>query len=227
MTMTGSGAGDGAAPRQSSALALGNTWGALLTTGLVLLVLGIILLAWPHGTLNVFAVLIGIALLLTGLIRLVQGLTASDSSGGRRVAYVIIGILAGLAGLYCLRHIDVTVAVLGVVVGLFWTMHGVVDLALAAGPGDKGDRIITGVMGVLSLIAGLLVIFWPSETLTVLVVLMGIWLILDGLLFSLMAFQIRRRAAHTDPLSLTAEAVPPQQGGGTDPQRQAEPGRSA
>lgn len=221
----------GTTPRRTSALALGNTWGALLTTGLVLLVLGIILLAWPHGTLNVFAVLIGIALLLTGLIRLVQGLTASGEGGGRRVAYVIIGILAALAGLYCLRHLNVTVAVLGVVVGLFWTMHGVVDLALAAGPGDKADRIITGVMGVLSLIAGLLVIFWPSETLTVLVVLMGIWLIMDGLLFTLMAFQVRRHSARQDPLSLTAEAaVPPRQAGDTDPLRQAgaaEPGRTS
>jgi uncharacterized membrane protein HdeD (DUF308 family) len=219
MSMTG--AGGGTTPRRTSALAVGNTWGALLTTGLVLLVLGIILLAWPNGTLNVFAVLIGIALLLTGLIRLVQGLTASDEGGGRRVAYVIIGILAGLAGLYCLRHINVTVAILGVVVGLFWTMHGVVDLALAAGPGDKIDRVITGVMGVLSVLAGLLVIFWPSETLTVLVVLMGIWLIIDGLLFALMAFQLRRRARHAGPLSLTAEAVPPRQGGATDSLREA------
>lgn len=225
MTMTGTDT-----PRRTSALAVGNTWGVLLTIGLVLLALGIILLAWPNGTLTVVAVLIGIALLLTGIIRLVQGLTASDSSGGRRVAYVIIGILAGLAGLYCLRHVDVTVAILGVVVGLFWAMHGVVDLALAAGPGDRADRILTGVMGVLSLIVGLLALFWPSETLTVLVVLMGVWLILDGLLFGLTAFQVRRHYARAGPLSLTAEAaVPPRQAGDTDPLRQAgtpQPGRT-
>jgi uncharacterized membrane protein HdeD (DUF308 family) len=201
MTMTGT-------PRRTSALAVGNTWGALLTTGIVLLALGVILLAWPNGTLSVVAVLIGISLLLTGLIRLVQGLTASDASGGRRVGYVIIGILAGLAGLYCLRHVDVTVAILGVVVGLFWTMHGVVDLALAAGPGDRIDRVLTAIMGVLSVAVGLLALFWPSETLTVLVVLMGIWLIMDGLLFGLMAFGVRRHAGG-DPLSLTEDAAEP------------------
>lgn len=207
MTMTGT---ESDTPRRASALALGNTWGALLTTGLVLLALGVILLAWPNGTLAVVAVLIGISLLLTGIIRLVQGLTAGDASGGRRVAYVIIGILAGLAGLYCLRHVDVTVAILGVVVGLFWTMHGVVDLALAAGPGDTIDRVLTAIMGVLSVVVGLLALFWPSETLTVLVVLMGVWLILDGLLFGLMAIQVRRHVGRRDPLSLTAEAaVPP------------------
>jgi uncharacterized membrane protein HdeD (DUF308 family) len=208
MTMTGTGSDTS---RRASALAVGNTWGALLTIGLVLLALGVILLAWPNGTLSVVAVLIGISLLLTGIIRLVQGLTASDTSGGGRVAYVIIGILAGLAGLYCLRHVDVTVAILGVVVGLFWTMHGVVDLALAAGPGDTIDRVLTAIMGVLSVAVGLLALFWPSETLTVLVVLMGIWLILDGLLFGLMAIQVRRHAGRRDPLSMTAEAaaVPP------------------
>ncbi|HEY1320604.1 MAG TPA: DUF308 domain-containing protein [Streptosporangiaceae bacterium] len=219
MTISGTGLGGDTTPRRASALALGNTWGALLGTGVVLLALGIILLVWPHGTVVVFAVLIGIALLLTGIIRLVQGLTASDASGGKRVAYVVIGILAGLAGLYCIRHVNVTVAILGVVVGLFWTMHGVVDLVLAAGPGDRADRVLTGIMGVLSLVFGVLAIFWPSETLTVLVVLMGIWLLLDGLLFCLMAWQVRRAAAHAGPLSRTADAVPPQQAGAGDPLR--------
>jgi uncharacterized membrane protein HdeD (DUF308 family) len=215
--MTFSGTEDDAAQRPTM-LAWGGTWQALLTVGVVLLALGVVLLAWPHGTLVVFAVLIGVALVLTGILRLVQGFTATEESGGRRVAYVMIGILAGLAGLFCLRHADVTVAVLGVIVGLFWTMHGVVDLALAAGPKMGQNRALTAVMGVLSLAAGLIVIFWPAETLTVLVWVMGIWLICDGLLFGLMAFQARR-IYRADPLSRTAAAVPPQQAG--DPLRQA------
>jgi uncharacterized membrane protein HdeD (DUF308 family) len=203
-------------------LAWGSTWQALLTAGLAVLALGIVLLVWPHGTIVVVAVLIGVVLLVTGILRLVQGFTASEESGARRVAYVMIGLLAGLAGLYCLRHIDVTVTVLGVIVGLFWTMQGVVDLALAAGPGRAADRVLTGLMGLLSLAAGLIVIFWPSETLTVLVVVMGIWFVLDGLLFGAMAWQLRRMSSAAGPPAPAAAAtIPPQQAAVTDPLHQA------
>jgi len=36
-----------------------------------------------------------------------------------RVAYVVLGILGFAAGLYCIRHLSVTVALFAFIVGLF------------------------------------------------------------------------------------------------------------
>ena len=79
-------------------------WLAVLTVAVLTLAVGVLLLAWPKATLAVVAILLGAGLVISGLFRLVEGFTASDASGGTRAAYVLIGLVAVLVGLYCLRH---------------------------------------------------------------------------------------------------------------------------
>ncbi|HUY49731.1 MAG TPA: DUF308 domain-containing protein [Streptosporangiaceae bacterium] len=169
-------------------------WPVIMFVAVATFCVGLILLAWPQATVVVVAALIGIALLVTGIFRLIHGFTADEASGGTRAAYVIIGLLAALAGLYCLRHISVTVVLLAFIVGVFWTLHGVVDLIVAATSGAGEGRGLRALVGVLSLAAGLIVMFWPAISLTILLVVMGIWLMFYGLMLAVMAWQIRRLA---------------------------------
>jgi len=166
----------------------------MLIGAVVTFVFGIIVVAWPHATLNVIAVLLGIQLLVFGIVRLVAGLTARSDDGAVRVASVILGVLGMLAGLYCIRHLSVTVALLGFLIGLFWALHGIVDLAVAFTAGAVPGRWVRAAAGVISLAAGLIVIFKPKESLTFLLVVLGIWLMLYGLLLGIWAFQARRLA---------------------------------
>src|SRR5579863_4399638 len=142
-------------------------WPAFMAAGIGSLIVGVILLAWPKETLTVVAILIGVALIVAGLLRLVDGFTARDSSGGRRVAGVVIGLIAIVLGLYCMRHYHVTIAALAIIVGLFWVIHGIADIGIGlfAGGGLPGHGL-TVLTGVLSLCAGLIVLFWPTISLT-------------------------------------------------------------
>ncbi len=178
----------------ASRLGWGRTWQAIAIAALLLFALGLILLIWPRETVVVAAILIGIALLVTGILQLLQGITAADESGGMRVAYVIIGILAILAGLYGLRHISVTVVLLAFIVGLFWAVHGVVEIVVAVSAPPGSGRGVVAVVGILSLAAGLIVMFWPAISLTILVVVLGIWLLCYGVLLAFLAFQLRTAA---------------------------------
>ncbi len=189
----GSDAGSGPYERETAA-AWASGWQVVMLAAVLTLAAGVILLVWPHATLIVVAAVIGASLLVTGLFRLISGFTAHNVSGGTRAAYVIIGLLAALAGLYCLRHLDVTVVLVAFIVGVFWTLHGIVDLAVAATSGPGTGRGLRAVVGVLSLAAGLIVMFWPSVTLSVLLWVMGIWLLAYGLMLGVMAFQIRHIA---------------------------------
>ncbi len=189
----GAGAGPGPYEREAAA-AWASGWQVVLLAAVLTLVAGIILLVWPHATLIVVAALLGAALLVTGLFRLISGFTARDVSGGTRAAYVIIGLLAALAGLYCLRHLDVTVVLVAFIVGVFWTLHGIVDLAVAVTSGPGTGRGLRALVGLLSLAAGLIVMFWPSITLSILLWVMGVWLLAYGLMLGVMAFQIRHIA---------------------------------
>jgi uncharacterized membrane protein HdeD (DUF308 family) len=107
------------------------------------------------------------------------------------VAYVILGVLGFAAGLYCIRHLSVTVALLAFIVGLFWAVHGAVDLIVAvAGPAP--GRWITATAGLISLAAGLFVMFKPTISLTVLLAVLGAWLALYGIILAIMAVRARK-----------------------------------
>ena len=133
----GRGAGSSGAGlyERETALAWASAWQVMMLVAVVTFAVGLILLVWPKATVVVVAALLGAALLVSGIFRLVRGFAERDLSGGTRAAYVLIGLLAALAGFYCLRHIDVTVVLLAFIVGVFWTLHGIVDLAWRPRPG--------------------------------------------------------------------------------------------
>jgi len=167
-----------------------------LAAGAAMLAIGILLFFWPYASLVVTAVLLGIALLATGVLRLAKGVMAGGQAGTHRSAHLLIGILAVLAGIYCLGDVAGTVVLLSLVVGLFWVMHGLVDLVATGRPGP--GRALTGITGGLSLLAGLIVIFWPAITVPVMVAVMGAWLACYGLLLvatQLYLRQVARAAA--------------------------------
>ncbi len=178
-----------------------SAWPAFLAAAIGAIVLGIVLLAWPKATLTIVAILIGASLVVAGLLRIIDGFTAHDASGGRRVAHVLIGLLAIIVGLYCIRHYHVTIAVLAIIVGLFWILHGIADIAAGLFAGPFPGRGLTILVGILSLCAGLIVLFWPTISLTVLVAVIGIWLLVYGLLMAITAFRLRRTGAGTGGLA--------------------------
>ena len=179
---------------RETAVAWASAWQVLMLVAVVTFAVGVILLVWPKATVIVVAALLGASLLVSGIFRLVHGLAARGLSGGTRAAYVLIGLLAALAGFYCLRHIDVTVVLLAFIVGVFWTLHGIVDLSVAATSGPGTGRGLRAFTGVLSLGAGLIVMFWPTISLHILLWVMGIWLLAYGVMLAVMAFQVRHVA---------------------------------
>jgi uncharacterized membrane protein HdeD (DUF308 family) len=163
-----------------------------LAAAAAMLTLGFLLFFWPYASLAVTAALLGIALLATGVLRLVRAVTAGGVARTHRSAHLLIGILAVLAGIYCLGDIAGTVVLLSLVVGLFWVMHGLVDLVAIGRPGP--GRALTGITGALSLLAGLIVIFWPAITVPVMVAVMGAWLACDGALLVVTVLYLRHIA---------------------------------
>ncbi len=184
------------ADRASTGLeVVGSAWPAILAGGLGCLAAGILLLVWPRETLVVAAVLLGIALVVAGLQRLVHGFTAHDASGGRRTASVVVGLLAMIAGLYLIKHYHVTVGLMALLVGVFWVINGVAEMSAGLFGQLESGRGLAVLSGLLSLAAGLIVLIWPTISLTILVVVMGIWLIIYSVFLIVTALRLRRDMA--------------------------------
>jgi uncharacterized membrane protein HdeD (DUF308 family) len=189
-----------APPRAGTSL-----WWLPLILGLVDIVMGAVILAWPKATVVVLAVLFGIQLLVAGGVRLARALLAGDHAGaGARVVTAAIGVLFLFVGLLCLQNVMQTIAVLVLLVGLTWLVGGVLDIVGALGTGPPSRWTATTAwelaVGVVALVAGVTVLAFPEASVKTLAVLLGIWLLVLGVTSVVSAFRIRAATGHVGML---------------------------
>lgn len=170
---------------------LAEHWGLVLTYGLVTLGLGVVMLVWPDETIAVFAVLIAIQLIIGGIFRLVTAVGMSKYDGGTRALVGLSGGVALVVGLLVLREPLQSVLVLGMILGVWWLVVGVIDVISAIvspGPRGRGGAIT---VGVISMLAGGFLLVYTDLSLNVLVWFVGIWLVVAGGLATVAAFRLR------------------------------------
>ena len=182
----------------SSGLAMAESWQATLVLGVLTLILGIVVSFHPTGSLNFVAVMIGILLILSGIFHLIRVFGPNES---HRVWLGVAGLLFIVIGVVLIRHLHLTVALIGLFVGLTWIVQGVTALIGGIAGGTREGRGWWIAFGAVSLIAGIVVAATPTSSLTVLAALLGIWFIIMGLFEIIGGFMLRR-------LVRTQEATP-------------------
>jgi uncharacterized membrane protein HdeD (DUF308 family) len=174
---------------------LGRHWGWVLAYGILTLLAGVGVLVWPGQTLLVLAVLFGVQLIVSGIFRFVAALASDDLTGGTRVLLALLGVLSIIIGLWAVRHVLITLLALTVFLGIFWIVNGVIDIFTTLSHREMPERGWSVLMGVLSAIAGIIVLAFPGLTLLGLAVILGIWLLVFGIMELTAAFRLRRLAA--------------------------------
>jgi uncharacterized membrane protein HdeD (DUF308 family) len=171
-----------------AAVLAASTWQATLFLGVVTVILGLIVSFRPSGSLAVIAVLLGILMIISGIFHLIR---VFDRAERHRVWLGIAGLLYVVIGVLLIRHLNLTVAIIGLVVGLTWIVSGLSAL-MSAGAGSREGRGWWIFFGIVSLIAGIIVVADPISSVTVLATLLGIWFVVIGLFEVIGAFIIRR-----------------------------------
>ena len=161
---------------------LGRKWGWVLAYGIITLAAGVAVLVWPGETLLVIAVLFGIQLIVSGIFRFVAALAVDDLAGGTRVLLALLAVVSIIVGLWAVRHVDLTLLVLAALLGIFWVVNGAIELFTALSHRGMPERGWTAFMGVLSILAGIIVLAYPGLTLVTLAVILGIWLLIFGVM---------------------------------------------
>ncbi len=169
---------------------VGGAWGFLLFFGLLTLAFGILIIAWPQETVQVVAFLFGLQLAIVGIFRLI-GSFAFDKDSSSRVLTVLLSVLAIVVGIACIRNTFTTVAVLGFILGIFWIVAGVIEFVVTVSH-DMPSRGWKIAGGILSTLAGLVVVAYPNMSLSLLAWILGIWIAIFGLIEVVAAFQIRK-----------------------------------
>ena len=176
-------------------------WQATLAVGVLTLILGIVVSFKPSGSLNVIAVLVGIVAIISGIFLLVR---VFDREERHRIWLGVAGLLYVVVGVVLIRHLSLTVALFGLLVGITWIVQGIAAL-IGAFTGSREGAVWWGVFGAISLIGGIVVVAAPTTSITVLTVLVGIWFIIMGI-FEIVAAFIVRHAVSSGPPSASRSA---------------------
>jgi uncharacterized membrane protein HdeD (DUF308 family) len=170
-------------------------WRAAFCVGLATAILGIIVAAVPETSLAVIAVLLGVLVIISGIYNVVEAFRGVEHG---HVWRGIAGVVFIVAGVVLIRHLHLSLALIGLVIGLTWVVQGLA--ALIAGLSGSATRMGTGwsiFFGVISLIAGIVVISAPIASITTLAVLMGIWFVVMGIMEMFGAFAFRHAVRST------------------------------
>lgn len=167
---------------------------ALGITGVIGLILGVMVLVWPGATLVGIGILFGLYFVISGVIRAGVGIFAHGLSAGLRALDIILGLLLIVGGVVALKNIALTLVLLTAVVGIGWIIEGIV--ALVEG-GRSPSRALTVTLGILSVIAGLVLLVLPVASIAVMVFYGGIALVILSVVQIVRAFTFGRAAANS------------------------------
>jgi uncharacterized membrane protein HdeD (DUF308 family) len=166
-------------------------WKSVLLTGVLSVVLGAMVLAWPGKTIVIAAIFFAAYLLVTGISQIFHAFTLHISGGGRALLF-ISGAASLVLAVLCFKSLTNSILLLAIWIGIGFIFRGGATAAAAISDSDTPSRGWEIFIGIITLIAGLIVLGFPFSSLETLTLVVGIWLIVIGVLEIIASFGIRK-----------------------------------
>src|SRR5690349_10033102 len=170
---------------------LQHLWKSALLSGILAVILGILVLAWPGKTIVIAAIFFGAYLLVTGIAQVIFAFSLHVSAGGR-VLLFLSGAAALILAVLCFRSLQNSILLLAIWIGVGFIFRGVATAVSAISDPTLPGRAWEIFIGVISLIAGVVMLASPFESLATLAIVVGVWLIVIGAFEVVSAFGIRK-----------------------------------
>lgn len=145
-------------------------------------ILGLVMLCYPGFSLSALGVILGIGLVLFGVVELIAYFSGSAPlilsrnvlAGG--IFFIILGVLVLTNPLGLMNFICIVIGV-GILADSLFKLQSVLDVRQFM---SRGSWWLVFAALLLSVLAGILLVFWPGESGRALIVLLGIGLLLNG-----------------------------------------------
>lgn len=147
--------------------------------GILAIILGILVIAFPLLSVFTASVMAGFAILFLGIWLLVQSFGTWEASKAASMAFLILGLIAIVCGIGLFGHIllfSFLASIWFFFAGFFLILSGIMSLFAKKGIAAKGAGGIGVILGIIYII--LASFAWNPYYLALLI---GIWLIIDGI----------------------------------------------
>jgi uncharacterized membrane protein HdeD (DUF308 family) len=165
---------------------------AAIWSGLLAVVLGVVTMMWPQPSVAAAAVLFGVYLVVSGVALVVLAFSLPSSAGGRFLN-LISGVASVALGILAFRHFGEGYAILllAIWVGIGFLIRGVFATASAISVPQVPGRGWAIVFGLISTIAGFVVLAYPFDSIETLALVVGAWLTILGAMEVISGFGMR------------------------------------
>ena len=147
----------------------------------IMVVLGLVLVIWPHILGVMLCYVLGGALILMGIIQLI-GFLRSERLGFYNKFSMLMGIVLILLGIWICTQPRIVLSIIPVIVGIIVLLHGLMDIQYTLDIKRTGNTKwwIALIAALLTLGVGLMLVFNPFTAYEISMILLGIAMLYDG-----------------------------------------------
>ncbi|MDT5078179.1 MAG: hypothetical protein QOJ80_2816 [Mycobacterium sp.] len=185
---------------------LPHLWKSAIVSGVLAAALGVAVLVWTGTSITLAAIFFGVALLVTGFEQLFFAFSLRTSTA-LRVLLLLSGAAALVLAIIALAQFYDAWRLLAIWIAVGFIFRGVSTTISAISDPTLPGRFWNIVMGVLSLIAGVVIMAAPYPSLHILALFVGYSLIVLGVFEVVTGFMIRR-ATKATPVAAPEQATP-------------------
>ncbi|MGA8332858.1 MAG: HdeD family acid-resistance protein [Mycobacterium sp.] len=172
---------------------LPHKWRVLLGSGVLAIILGVLMLVWPGKTVLVATVLFGLSLLVFGGAQLFIAMAAELSGGGRALLF-ISGAVSVILAVLTFRYFGQPFAIVlfAIYIGISFIIRGIATTVAAISGTETSGRGWDIFFGIVSVLAGIVMLLVPLTSVVTLAVVTGACLVVLGVFEVVSAFNARR-----------------------------------
>ncbi len=154
----------------------------VIVSSILCVLLGLVLVIRPGLSMRIVCLAVGVVLVITGVTRIIDYFTARDGSIYSQMN-LIFGIVLAVVGVWIAVKPDKVLAIIPIIVGIVMAIHGLQNIkqAMELWRDKYAMWWVAMIMGVLTVGFGVLLICRPFAAIDTVVMLIGIFLIYDGL----------------------------------------------
>ena len=176
------------------------SWGWTLAFGIVCALVGFGVLFWPRETLRIVAILFAVQLIAASAFRFVVTFMRTGESMVQKLQMAALASFAFVIGIILLKDPHLSIRLLTMVLGVYWGVHGAIELVEAINLGSRTDRIWVVASGIMGVVVGVILIVaaaFPSivsayrSPLMLMTRTLGAWLVVFGVILVVRAFRVR------------------------------------
>jgi uncharacterized membrane protein HdeD (DUF308 family) len=171
------------------------TWREPLLRGILAIIVGVVLFAFPISATIVLAIAFGVFVLFDGVFAIVHAVRNPHSEAGTWWAMLARGIVGVVVGLFAIVFPTIAAAVLGTMIAIWAIIAGVLEIGAGFRIRHDVPRETTLiVVGALTIVLGVVLVFVPLVAVIAQIWVFAAFAIIAGIGLVAYALQLRRRA---------------------------------